>query len=241
MEHIAATVRGFYQNDPAAVYENGVYLSCADGAVQCECLRDVMEVREARDIFAERLDRISDRLAFVQAEYRDGPDYRTEAIGLIRCGETWQVICVLSSHPQHRFEVLYERAACKQLNNLHNIEEILLRYCEDVYQMDAEDCLQLFWPQTRMYHPNEDQTFSDVPIQVLHSRWDNMPDPGSFGAENFSRIYHVELLDDTTALAKIGCAKLDNFFKDYLFLMRIQNRWMIVNKMTHVLHTGRRV
>lgn len=241
MEHIAAAIQKLYQNDPEVIYQDSVYLSCINDTIRRENLRNMVIKRDMQNIFVAKIDQISERLALVQTEYRDGSDYYSEAVGLIRCNKNWQVLCVLSTPPQCRFEFLYNQDSQKQLDNLGKIGSILLRYCDDVYQMNAEDCLQLFWSQARMYHPNEDQTFSDVPIQVLRSRWRDMPDAKLSGAENFSRIYDIELLDDKTALAKIGCAKLDNYFKDYLFLMQLQNQWIIVNKMTHALYKGKRI
>ena len=91
-----------------------------------------------------------------------------------------------------------------------------------------------------MYHPNEDGSFTDVDIQVLRQRWKNMPDPVACGVVEFSRIYHIELLGPDVAVAKIGCAKLYQYFNDYLWLMKLNNEWKIVNKMTQCLYDSKK-
>lgn len=241
MEQILTVGRRLYQKNFDIIYKNAIYLSCDGKMVRCDPLHDVMLERNERNIFISRVDQISDRLAFLETEYQDDSAYCTEVWGLIHFSGNWKVVCALGSYAQQRFASLYKQENRRQMDSLHHIEQILLQYCGAVYRMDAENCLQLFWPQTRMFHPNEDQSFSDVPIQVLHKRWSNMPDPQALEVSEFSRIYHIELLDDNTAVAKIGCAKLETFFKDYLFLMRVQNQWTIVNKMTHALYAGKRI
>ena len=96
--------------------------------------------------------------------------------------------------------------------------------------------MSLFELNTRMYHPDDDMdTFTDIEIQVLRKRWANMPDPKELGILEFSKIYHVEMLDKNIAVAKVGCKNLNTYFNDYLFLMNLHGTWKIVNKLTHNL------
>lgn len=160
---------------------------------------------------------------------------------MIRCRGVWQIVCAACAQETYRFGTLYSDNPQQQRQELDELEHILLRYCRDVYQMDAEDCLSLFWDGAKMYHPNANETFTDVEIRVLRTRWANRSDPAEQGITEFSRIYHIEMLSADTAIAKVGCAKLDHYFQDYLTLMKPAGHWKIVNKMTQELYTGQTI
>ena len=235
MIDLLETLQRFYNGDVSTIYEKAKCRTWVDGDVGTT---DVVS-KECNGVTFTWIDKISNRLACVQAEY-DKDGHHREMIGLIAAAGTWKVICVLKSVAEFRFHELYDDCF-QQTEDLRAISIVLLQYCHDVYLMDAEDCMQYFWNETRMYHPDAGETFTDVEIQILFQRWKNQPDPVAIGIKEYSRIHYVVMLDTNTAMAKIGCARLDHYFDDYLYLMRIHDEWKIVNKMTQELHSGEKI
>lgn len=241
MDRILQAVREAFGGVTTDLYSDAVYLvNTAEGISKRRLEEHLKEIAPV-EISATRIDQMTDRLAYVQAEYSVEKTYRRAIVGLIFAESKWQVVCVTEGKSNCRFENLYGKDFERQCEDLARIENILLNYCHSVYHMNTPECLNLFWEGSRMYHPNGDETFTDVEIQVLRERWDNMPSPESKGIDEYTRIFHVEMLTSDTAIAKIGCAKLEYFYNDYLSLMKLNGSWKIVNKMTQTLHFGNRI
>lgn len=233
MKNFFETVERFYCGDGLAVYEKAMCRTWMNGSVQTA----PVTAKEQKDIALTWFDQFADRIACVKAEYITGDGHHRDILGLIANKGIWKVMGVLQSVSNFRYEGLYDDCF-DQTADFRAISDVLLHYCHDVYLMDADDCLKCFWDEARMYHPNEDQTSTDVEIQILHQRWKNHPDPIANNIKEFSRIFSIDMLDANTATAKIGCAKLDDYFNDYLWLMKFNGEWKIVNKMTQCLYSG---
>lgn len=239
MKELLQIIEKFCSGDPNSLYSSARYLTNENGEIHVSPLAD--RLCASSEIRLTNLDLMTDELACAEMECFGTHTYRRETLGLLRAKGNWMVMCAMSADTPFRFANPCENSADRQSSENSKIEKVLLRYCYDVYLMNTEDCLSLFWSGTRMYHPNGDDTFSDVEIQVLGQRWKDAPDPRALGIEEFSRICNFEMLSDSVVSAKIGCAKLDNYFNDYLWLMKLGGEWKIVNKMTQCLHTGARI
>ena len=112
------------------------------------------------------------------------------------------------------------------------IEKRLLIYSDAVYDLDADAALTVFTPDCHMIHPVDGERFADVSCDVFRERWSGVPHPKTLGLPKYSRIYHVELIGEYTAVAKIGMAKLNDHFNDYLFCVKENGSWMIAQKLT---------
>ncbi|MBQ5953767.1 MAG: nuclear transport factor 2 family protein [Lachnospiraceae bacterium] len=233
MQEVINIINKLYRGDLSAVYGKARCLS-GDGI---DLQASPIDVSDCVSATITSIDWISDRLAYVLTDGEAKTGYFREVFGLLKTGKKWLIVSMLKSLSRYRFDNMYDSFETPQ-EDLNTIYSILNRYCHDVYLMDAPDCLKLFWDDCRMYHPNEDGGFTDVEIQVLYDRWKDMPDPQKLGIQEFSRIYHVELLDANTAVAKLGCAKLNNYFMDYHFLLKVNGEWKMANKMTQELYTG---
>ena len=238
LNKICQTVLSYYQ-DSNSVYSTPRQLMFQHSQLSI-AKNDPQFIRSTfKEIQLENIvnvDLISNSLSCIQTEYKKTDGYYRDVFGIICTENEWKIVCLLTSVTPQRFSPI----RVNQTDQVREISELLLRYCHDVYRMDAEDCLSLFQQGARMYHPNEDGSFTDVDIQVLRQRWENMPDPVECGVVEFSRIYHIELLGPDVAVAKIGCAKLYQYFNDYLWLMKLNNEWKIVNKMTQCLYDSKK-
>lgn len=242
MNTLQDTVRALYNGEYACLYPAARWLEYAEGAPRLCSAKEMLQKRQDVQTQIVSSDRISDRLATVSVEYRLDGAWHADVVGAIRTGN-WQIVCITSSSMPLRLNNLSDAPSNYQTAAVGEISALVLDYCHQVYLMDADACLtRCFWPQTRMYHPDaSEDSFSDVEIQVLYQRWTGTPDPAALGLFEFSRIYDIRLLSSDTAVVKIGCAKLDCFFQDYLTAMIVDEKWRLVNKMTHCIHTGPRI
>lgn len=240
MNDLLMNIHRFYAQDFSGVYGEARLLRLENGAVKAEQLWDHFDIRTPVAVSTVSFDAISDGLVCVRAEFQSRRGWEKELIGAVHTGGRWQIVCVMQGCESSRFACPYHGEFSAQTDNRSAIEELLFQYCHDVYIMDAEDCLSVFWDGARMYHPDSGgSTLVDVEIQILRQRWANMPDPAEEGISEFSRVCYIELLNDNMAAARIACAKLDNYFNDFLWLMKLDGKWRIVNKMTQCLYTGR--
>lgn len=182
-----------------------------------------------------RIDCISPNLAYAQFRYNIPTGQRDEVVGMIRVESGWKVVSLLWGDNQDAFSNLYAGHPGQQAEDVRSLYEMLLHYCDAVYNLDAVDALSLFWPDTFMEHPTNGKEFAYVPITVLHQRWEGLDHPTKLGIPQFSRIYHAEMINGCTAIAKLGVSKLSDQYNDYLSCVKQDGRWVIVNKMTELL------
>ena len=239
LNKIYQTVREYYQN-LSSNYASPRWLTYANYQLSVIPSSQKGNIPTPKEVKIVNLDIVSDELSCLQTEYKNSQGYCRDVLGMICTHNTWRIVCGMTAHTEYRFENLYSEQGKEKLDEEKKIRDVLTCYCHDVYLMNADDCLSLFCEESRMYHPNTDGSFTDVDIQILRQRWRDMPNPIALGFSEFSRIYYIEILDSNTAVTKIGCAKLDQYFNDYLWLMKLNDKWKIVNKMTQCLHVGER-
>lgn len=176
-------------------------------------------------------DRIGDDLCYAHVGYPNGAHYCHEILAFLRIEEGWKLVSALRAETAARY-----RSVCAQSQDevdvLSELGRTLLTYSDAVYDLDAAAALAVFLPECRMIHPIDGKQFADVSCNVFYERWQGVPHPKTLGLPKYSRIYHIELLDESTAVAKIGMAKLNDHFNDYLFCVKTDGKWRITQKLT---------
>ena len=177
-------------------------------------------------------DAISPRLGYVQTGCRQGTSFVRELLVFLGTGSGCKLVSALRV-PGERYRGLPARSGEDGL--YQEVGRILLDYGRAVYTLDAERALGVFAPEARMIHPTDGGGFADVPCTVFRERWAGLPGPEEQALEEFTRIYRIELLDERTAVAKVGVAKLADCYNDYLFCRKIGGEWKIIHKLTQLL------
>lgn len=210
-------------------YESGLLTMETGGEIRYASIADLQPV--GREWTLHLFDSIGEDLCYAHVGYSDGEKYCHEVLAFLRIESGWKLTAVLRVATDTRY-----RNVCRnsedEVRIYEEIEKMLLVYSDAVYNLDADAALAVFTPECRMIHPLDGKSFADVSCNVFRERWNGVPHPQTLGLPKYSRIYHVELIDECTAVAKIGMAKLNEHFNDYLFCVKTDGRWMIAQKLT---------
>lgn len=176
-------------------------------------------------------DRIGDDLCYAHVGYPSGKGYCHEVLAFLKIRSGWKLAAVLRAETGGKYRNVCSESA-DEVEIFREIESRLLIYSDAVYDLDADAALTVFTSECNMIHPLDGENFADVSCDVFRARWSGVPHPKTLGLPKYSRIYHIELIDEYTAVAKIGMAKLNNHFNDYLFCVKENGSWMIAQKLT---------
>ena len=176
-------------------------------------------------------DRIGDDLCYAHVGYPNENGYCHEVLAFLKIKSGWKLTAVLQAETDTTYRKVCPESA-DEVEIFREIEKRLLIYSDAVYDLDADAALTVFTPDCHMIHPVDGERFADVSCDVFRERWSGVPHPKTLGLPKYSRIYHVELIGEYTAVAKIGMAKLNDHFNDYLFCVKENGSWMIAQKLT---------
>jgi len=176
-------------------------------------------------------DWISPQLCYAHVGYIQGEGYRHEALTFLGLDSGWKLVSVLRAETPAQYASIFA-APDQEREALEAISGVLLAYCDGVYNLDADQALSVFDEGARMVHPVDGARFADVSCKVFRERWAGLPHPQTLGIPQYAHIWHIELLNKDTAIAKVGVAKLNDHFNDYLFCLKAGGRWRIAHKLT---------
>lgn len=109
------------------------------------------------------------------------------------------------------------------------IEDLLQRYFDALYFADADAMEDILHPRAIYATADEaEPLIRDVPtyLAVLRGR----VSPNEKGEDRADKIISIELAGQNTALAQVECAIGERNFVDFLSLVRIDNKWLIIAK-----------
>jgi hypothetical protein len=114
------------------------------------------------------------------------------------------------------------------------IEALLGRYFDGLYEGDVAAWEAVFHPECRFHTNRADRPVSE-PLADVFGRMRARPSPRSQGAARHDAILTIDFSGPETALAKVACAVPPQFFTDYLTLCRFDGLagfggWRIVTK-----------
>ena len=239
MNEILALLKDYGNKSVASsqvLHPNALACGLSGGALERDPLASYLGQRGAVDCTIVRIDMISPHLAYVQVAYPTKSGHRGEILGLIKVTRGWQLVSLLWGDNADAFSNLYPDRLNRQSGDAAALYDMLMRYCDAVYNLDAKAALALFFSEDiPMEHPVAGGEMAYVPISVLHDRWHDLEHPSKSGIGQFSRIFHVEMINADTAFAKLGVSKLHDHYNDYISCIKLDGRWLIVNKMTELL------
>lgn len=109
------------------------------------------------------------------------------------------------------------------------IKQVIQIYLDGLYEGDVGKLQTAF-------HPASALTFADGDQIKITSREDwcnavaNRPSPLSLGLSRHDEIVMIDQSSPMTAFVKLHCAIPPRFFTDYLNLLKLEGRWVIVQK-----------
>lgn len=235
MEAILQAVQDYFQyplETCACHYPAARLVEVRDGTPQYSSPDTQQPLEAAWDLLL--LDQISPQLCYVHVGYSRGPGYCHEILTFLRLGSGWKLVSILRAAASARYSSACSDP-CQEQEILQAIAQTLLTYCNAVYNLDAEQALSVFTEEAHMLHPVDEDRFADVSCGVFRERWAGLQAPEVLGLPQYTHIYHIELLSRDTAVAKVGVAKLNDHFNDYLFCVNTADGWRIAHKLTQSL------
>ena len=62
--------------------------------------------------------------------------------------------------------------------------------------------------------------------------------PESVGETRHDKIIMIDISSPTTAIAKVQCMILKNYYTDYLTFIKVRGKWGIISKVFHMSQSG---
>lgn len=112
---------------------------------------------------------------------------------------------------------------------LQQIETAIQHYFDGLYEGDVERLAQVFHPQASLFMASEGGMVV-LPVPQWFERVRGRPSPASQQLPRADRILMVDLLGPANAVVKVECLVAPKAYTDYLSLIEIDGRWMVVAK-----------
>ena len=114
----------------------------------------------------------------------------------------------------------------------NTIEEALQLYFDALYEGDTEKVRNVFHENAHLYS-GTGGNFVDMPLNEYVALVESRPSPKSQGAEPSGEILSIDQSGPHSALAKVALTIGSRRFIDYLTLLKVENRWVIIAKSFH--------
>ncbi|WP_137112305.1 nuclear transport factor 2 family protein [Rhodobacter sp. SY28-1] len=121
--------------------------------------------------------------------------------------------------------------------DFQDVAAVLAVYFDGLHFADSKRLAQVFHPQAQ-YVCVTDGTllFRDMATYFLVV--DARISPASKGEVRRDEIVSIEFAGPVTARAMLHCTIGDRFFTDFLTLIKLDGRWLIISKVFHYVEEG---
>ena len=109
------------------------------------------------------------------------------------------------------------------------IEETVRTYLDGLYDGDADKLASVFHETSALTYEQDGKLIA-LPREQWLKGVRERPSPSAKGLPRDDAILSVDQAGPTTALVKVRCQIPPRFFTDYLSLLKIDGRWMVVQK-----------
>lgn len=111
--------------------------------------------------------------------------------------------------------------------------QVLQRYYDGLYKCDTGLLGTVFHPQA-LYATASEGALLYLDMQSYFSIVEKRTSPKSLGETHRFEIESIEFAGPMTAFARMRCFMLSNEYIDFLSLIRVDEKWLIVAKVFHV-------
>ena len=112
------------------------------------------------------------------------------------------------------------------------VAHALADYFDGLHFSDTERLSKIFHSQA-IYACATDGELLHLTMQEYFPIVDKRPSPASRSEPRVDRIVSIEFAGPVTAFAKLNCAIGPKFFTDFLTLVKLDGRWLIMAKVFH--------
>ena len=115
--------------------------------------------------------------------------------------------------------------------DLDKITQTVQYYFDGMYHSDTETLKKAFDPDAFLHGYFEDQLVH-LPFNAWLKQVESRPAPSKSGEAYEMKIVSVDITDNI-AQVKVFDLYMGKYFTDYLSLIKIEDNWVIMNKMFH--------
>lgn len=104
-------------------------------------------------------------------------------------------------------------------------------YLDGLYEGDTAKLRQSFHPASSLFAAGADGKLVHMPREDWCKAVEGRPSPKANGlTREHERILSVDITGPNTALVKLNCAIAPRFFTDYLSVIKLDDRWVVISK-----------
>jgi hypothetical protein len=118
----------------------------------------------------------------------------------------------------------------KMADDSKAITETVQLYLDGLYEGDTDKLAKAFHP-TSSLASEDNGVLTQLPREQWLERVRTRPSGKSQGLARKDEILQIDQSSPTTAFVKLKCQLPPRFFTDYLFLMKVDGRWQVAQKM----------
>ena len=117
--------------------------------------------------------------------------------------------------------------------NLVKIENVIISYLDLLYKGDIDLIESVFLQEATVSSVSDGKIIS-INMEGFRERIATRPSPESVGEMRQDKIIMIDISSPTTAIAKVECMILKNYYTDYLALIKVSEKWGIISKVFHM-------
>ena len=122
-------------------------------------------------------------------------------------------------------------------DNLVKIENIIKIYLDLLYKGDIDLIESVFFQEATVSSVSDGKIIS-INMDGFRKRIATRQSPESVGETRHDKIIMIDISSPTTAIAKVQCMILKNYYTDYLTFIKVRGKWGIISKVFHMSHSG---
>ena len=122
-------------------------------------------------------------------------------------------------------------------DNLVKIENIIKIYLDLLYKGDIDLIESVFLQEATVSSVSDGKIIS-INMDGFRKRIATRQPPESVGETRHDKIIMIDISSPTTAIAKVQCMILKNYYTDYLTFIKVREKWGIISKVFHMSHSG---
>ena len=114
---------------------------------------------------------------------------------------------------------------------MNDILATVKTYLDGLFEGDTTKIRESFHPASSLFAVAADGKLVNMPREEWCRMIEGRASPKASGMiREHERILSVDITGPNTALVKLNCAIAPRFFTDYLSLIRLDGRWVVINK-----------
>ena len=118
-------------------------------------------------------------------------------------------------------------------DNLVKIENIIKIYLDLLYKGDIDLIESVFLQEATVSSVSDGKIIS-INMDGFRKRIATRQSPESVGETRHDKIIMIDISSPTTAIAKVQCMILKNYYTDYLTFIKVRGKWGIISKVFHM-------